>query len=156
MKKFTLLALTVAFALTATAQRAVQPQTRLQKVFGETQANAKVMNMRQSANAGRPLGAKKVEPFRHAAKTTATRAADDFELITEAPEGRVETYTVSGIAYYNSLFGVAASSFVGNIGEVVFCDDNTVSVCHRHLPQGYDRRRRDHHTDPPANLPGEL
>lgn len=128
MKKFTLLALTAAFALTATAQRAVQPQTSLQKVFGETQANAKVMNMRQSANAGRPLGAKKVEPFRHAAKTTATRAADDFELITEVPEGRVETYTVSGIAYYNSLFGVAASSFVGNIGEVVFCDDNTVYI----------------------------
>ena len=126
MKKFTLFALAAAFAMTVSAQRVVQPQTSLQKAFAENQTEAKPADMLRMAKAGKPLTAKKVNPFNNPAKNSMTRAGEDFEVITEAPEGRLETYSLSGLAYYSFLGYVMGVSHVGTLGQIVYGDDNSV------------------------------
>lgn len=128
MKKFTLLALAAVFTMAASAQRAVRPQTSLQQAFAEKPADVRDMGLRQAVKAGKPLAAKKVNPFNSAAKKVLTRADEAAGIITEAPEGRVEKYSVGGYAYYNSFFGVMGVSHSGTLGEIVFCDDNTVYI----------------------------
>lgn len=126
MKKFTLFALAAAFAITVSAQRVVQPQTSLQKAFAENTTEAKPVDMQRLAKAGKPLTAKKVNPFNNPAKNLMTRADEGSEIITEAPEGRLETYSLSGIAYYSFWGYVMGVSHVGTLGQIVYGDDNSV------------------------------
>ena len=90
MKKFTLAVLAAAFVLSMSAQKVVQPQRSLQKAFAETQVEAGAVKKLMETKAGKPLAAKKINPFNSAAKQAQTRAGEDFNIITEAPEGRTE------------------------------------------------------------------
>ena len=128
MKKFTLAVLAAAFVLSMSAQKVVQPQRSLQKAFAETQVEAGAVNKLMETKAGKPLAAKKINPFNSAAKQAQTRAGEDFNIITEAPEGRTEVYSLSGLAYYSFWGYIMGVSHEGTLGQIVYCDDNTVYI----------------------------
>ena len=128
MKKFTLAVLAAAFVLSMSAQKVVQPQRSLQKAFGETQVEAGAVKKLMETKAGKPLAAKKINPFNSAAKQAQTRAGEDFNIITEAPEGRTEVYSLSGLAYYSFWGYIMGVSHEGTLGQIVYCDDNTVYI----------------------------
>ena len=128
MKKFTLAVLAAAFVLSMSAQKIVQPQRSLQKAFAETQVEAGAVKKLMETKAGKPLAAKKINPFNSAAKQAQTRAGEDFNIITEAPEGRTEVYSLSGLAYYSFWGYIMGVSHEGTLGQIVYCDDNTVYI----------------------------
>lgn len=128
MKKFTLAVLAAAFVLSMSAQKVVQPQRSLQKAFAETQVEAGAVKKLMETKAGKPLAAKKINPFNSAAKQAQTRAGEDFNIITEAPEGRTEVYSLSGLAYYSFWGYIMGVSHEGTLGQIVYCDDNTVYI----------------------------
>ena len=128
MKKFTLAVLAAAFVLSMSAQKVVRPQRSLQKAFAETQVEAGAVNKLMENKAGKPLAAKKINPFKSAVKQSVTRAGEDFNIITEAPEGRTEVYSLSGLAYYSFWGYIMGVSHEGTLGQIVYCDDNTVYI----------------------------
>lgn len=128
MKKFTLAVLAAAFVLSMSAQKVVQPQRSLQKAFAETQVEAGAVKKLMETKAGKPLAAKKINPFNSAAKQAQTRAGEDFNIITESPEGRTEVYSLSGLAYYSFWGYIMGVSHEGTLGQIVYCDDNTVYI----------------------------
>ena len=86
------------------------------------------MKKLMETKAGKPLAAKKINPFNSAAKQAQTRAGEDFNIITEAPEGRTEVYSLSGLAYYSFWGYIMGVSHEGTLGQIVYCDDNTVYI----------------------------